>query len=287
MNIDRNFIEQVVDSFHDALTARDDLCKTCQAEYHIEFYKKKAYQELYALRFLPAYYFEYCVLAEELYNRVKDDYEHLKILSLGCGLSPDYYAFNDNLGSIGFTYVGYDAVEWTSQRYMPKTGNNHRFVFRNIEKISEEVIADIDVFVFPKSIGDIENGSNGLIAAFGDKVAAVGKDRVFFLNSYVTRGFDNPVDKSLFKTIHNSLLQAGYSTKDDPNDSFYRNDGQTKNTPIGLRKLHYEFIYPEGRSIACNRIDLREDVCKECMVPKRPILTNQYMSFAALEYRKQ
>lgn len=285
MNINKDFIDQVVNSFHGELTARPDLCKTCQAEYSMNFYQRKAYQELYALRFLPAYYFEYCALARMLHERAKKyNYEHLKIISLGCGLSPDYYAFRDNLPPIEFTYYGYDAVEWTSRQHMPEVGDNHNFIFDNAENISENDLSDIDVFVFPKSIGDIENNSRGLIEKFGQKVAKTGKDRIFFLNSYVTKRFNAPADRNIFRTIHESLLDQGYQTSDNPENSYYLHPGDTTNKPIGLRKIHHNFVYPDGKSITCNKMQPSQDICNECMVPRKPILTNQYMSYSILEY---
>lgn len=287
VNIDSGFVKEVVDSFHSTITSRADLCKTCKSEYTFDFYQKKAYQELYALRFLPAYYFEYCVLANDLYGRVKDRYRNLKIMSLGCGLSPDYFAFRDNLNGIAFEYIGYDAVEWTSQKYMPKPGPNYQFVFGNVAKIADDEMSQVDVFVFPKSIGDIERGAEGLVATLGKKIAKEGKDRIFFLNSYVTKDFDNPIDKEKFLAIHKALSAAGYSTNDNPNVSYYKHDGITKDKPIGLRKIHYDFVYPPDRSVSCDKKDASDDVCNECMVPKSPIFTNQYMSFSILEYVRQ
>ncbi|MFZ2161895.1 MAG: hypothetical protein WAW02_06720 [Sideroxyarcus sp.] len=287
MNINQAFIVEVVDNFYGVLSARKDLCKISRSEHTVEFYKKHAYQELYALRFIPAYYFEYCVLAEELYGHVKGNYTQLNIASFGCGLSPDYYALRDNLNEVKFTYRGYDAVEWSSQKHMPKTAKNHQFTFECVQKIKQDELENMDVFVFPKSIGDIRNSGDKVIETLADKIAATKKDKIFFLNSYVTRSLNKPIDLKDFGAIHSAMLMAGFKTTDDPNRTYYRHDGVTKDKPIGLRKIEYEFVYPPGKKITCDHKDDADEICNLCIVPKNPIFTNQYMSFQLLEYTKK
>lgn len=196
MKINRSLISEIVDNFFDAINSREDLCKISRSEHTLEFYKQHAYQELYALRFLPAYYFEYCVLAEKLYGRVRQNYSHLNIASFGCGLSPDYYALRDNLHKVTFSYTGFDAVQWSSQKHMPAVGSNHQFVFKSVQNITAHELSNIDVFVFPKSIGDIRNSGENVIEALAQKIASTKKDKIFFLNSYVTRSFNKPISKS-------------------------------------------------------------------------------------------
>lgn len=287
MIVDRSFVKEVVDNFHTAITSREELCKIARSEHKLEFYKKKAYQELYALRFIPAYYFEYCVLADQLHDRVKKDYKGLNIASFGCGLSPDYYALRDNLDGIKFTYTGFDAIEWSSQSHMPKVDSNHQFIFQNVEKIEQKKIDKTDVFVFPKSIGDIRNSGDKVIETLANKIAATKKKRIFFLNSYVTRSFNKPIDLKDFEGIHIILLEAGFKCNDDPSKAFYRHDGVTENKPIGLRKINYEFVYPPNKEVTCDQEDKTDEICAMCIVPKSPIFTNQYMSFQILEYVRE
>lgn len=287
MQINRTFIDDVVSNFFDAIKSRNDLCKISQTEHTLEFYKKHAYQELYALRFIPAYYFEYCVLADKLYCRVKRDYKHLNIASFGCGLSPDYYALRDNLREIEFNYSGFDAVQWSSQKHMPKAGGDHQFIFRSAQNITSQELHDMDVFVFPKSIGDIRNSGDNVIETLAQKIASTPKNRIFFLNSYVTHSFNKPIDIKNFSAVHSALTKAGFNCDDDHSMTFFKHDGITKDKKIGLRKIDYEFVYPPNKDVTCGKFDSTDEICAECIVPKSPIFTNQFMSYQILEYVKK
>ena len=111
MHINTKFISDTTDSFYESLPKTKKMCKAATFEAKNNFYKKKIYQKIYALRYLPAYYFEYCLLAKELRSRLKNkNIKYVKVLSLGCGLSPDYYALKHNLRGIKFDYTGYDLV---------------------------------------------------------------------------------------------------------------------------------------------------------------------------------
>lgn len=287
MIVNGAFIEDVVNSFHKQITARKNLCATCRTEHNLEFYRQHAYQELYALRYLPAYYFEYCVLANLLYRRVQGDYDSLNIASLGCGLSPDYYAFKDNLKTIDFSYLGYDATQWSTQKHMPEAGKNLNFIFKSVQAITPEELKGIDVYVFPKSIGDIRSSGKNVLEDFAGKVVSTTKSRLFFLISYVSAGFDSPVDTSDFQVIHKKLVESGFQTEDDPKSSFISHDNITKTRPLGLRKINKGFLYPNDKFISCNEHKKEDAICKSCMVPRKPILYNSYMSFQLLEYIKQ
>lgn len=282
MNVSSNFINEVVVSFFNDLNENGFRCDRCQSNFSISSYKSPAYQKLYALRYLPAYYFEYCVLASRLNERVRGDYDNLNIVSFGCGLSPDYYALKDNLNEVNFSYTGIDAVQWSSQQLMPKRGDNYRFEMKNAATVPDDLIENADVFIFPKSIGDID-GSVG-IDGLASRIGSLGKNRIFFLNSFVTKSFNNPVDVSVFGKIHNSLCEAGYSTNDDHRTSYHLSESSANVGVIGLRKIHWDFIYPSGFDISCNDENSQEIECQNCMVPKKPIYTNQYMAFSILEY---
>lgn len=287
MQIDRTFIYEVVNNFFNQIESRDDLCKISKTEHTLEFYKKPAYQELYALRFIPAYYFEYCVLADKLYSRVKRDYTHLNIASFGCGLSPDYYALKDNLREIKFNYSGFDAVEWRSQNHMPKVESNHQFIFKCVQNIRVQELHDMDVFVFPKSIGDIRDSGDDVIETLAQKIASTPKRRIFFLNSYVTHSFNKPIDVKDFSAIHSALTKAGFNCDDDHSITFFEHDGINIDKNIGLRKINNEFVYPPNKEVTCGEFDSTDEICAECIVPKSPIFTNQFMSFQILEYTKK
>lgn len=281
MNVNQQFILDVVGNFHKALSERADLCKDCRSEFNVGFYKKKAYQELYGARYIPAYYFEYCVLASLLYERVRERYRHLNVTSLGCGLSPDYYALEDNLEEVAFSYTGYDQVEWSSQKHMPSPGSNHHFVFENITNLSASQIAETDVYVFPKSIGDIGTET---IEELASKIGATKRNTLFFLNSYVTKEYNRSFDHAVFLPIHKELLDKGFTCKDDPEKTFFR---KGRSGGPGLRGINSGFLYPQEKIIACTKKEDGDQVCDECLAAKQPIFTNRFMCFSLLEYERK
>lgn len=285
MNIDRQFIESVVNSFHTEISARNNLCQVARSELTVEFYKKHVYQELYALRYIPAYYFEYCVLVDELKKRLSKNRGELNIISFGCGLSPDYYAFRDNLPSGSFRYTGFDSVQWSSQKHMPPVGNDHKFIFENIANIQFNDISHGDVFVFPKSIGDIKRGGVKILEHIGNTISKSEKQKIYFLNSYITRGRNSPIDIAAFKIIHNKLSSTGFETDDKVDKTYYMHDGKTIDKAIGLRAIDIDFLYPEKR-IECDAMDESDQECRSCPVPMSPIFTNGYMAYQIMEYKK-
>ncbi|OAI11754.1 hypothetical protein A1507_19695 [Methylomonas koyamae] len=281
MIVNSNFIRELVNSFHNNLLCHNDWCEAANFEPTNDFYKKKIYQKIYALRYLPAYYFEYCVLANELYNRIKNDYIFINVASFGCGLAPDYYALKDNLRNINFTYIGYDAVEWSTKHLMPTPQNNFSFALKHVNNISQNTLDNIDVYIFPKSIGDIENSTKGTIKRLATSIASTPKERLFFLNSYVNNTINISQDLTIFKEIHNTLTSAGFATKDNVDRTHYMGSQYH----IGLRAINNDFIYPNNKFIACEDEGSKTE-CRNCSVIKRPILNNDYMDYHLIEYYK-
>jgi hypothetical protein len=281
MEINSEFIDELVGSFHDELLLDGDWCRAADFDPTNNFYKKKIYQKIYALRYLPAYYFEYCVLANELYKRIDDEYISLNVASFGCGLAPDYYALRDNLGDIHFNYLGYDSVEWSTQALMPTTHDNFKFVFKSIRNIEDDELNGIDVYIFPKSIGDIESSGVGVIDKLATLIASSPQKRLFFLNSFVSN--DNKISQHLniFKKIDKALLSAGFKTDDDINKTYHRGNSYG----MALTTINSNFVYPNERFIECEYEGNKFD-CQNCNVIKRPILTNKYMDYQILEYNR-
>lgn len=281
MFVDQNFISDVVNNFHDVITARPDLCLAAKSELNLDAYKRKAFQELYALRYIPAYYFEYCVLANELNDRIANRNQPINVFSLGCGLSPDYYALRDNLDKCNFNYFGLDVVLWSSRQHMPAVGVNYSFIHKSVSNLNSNDICDADVFVFPKSIGDIRDSKEGALDVVANVISKTKKNSLFFLNSYITKEKNKPLDLAGFKVIHNALLAAGFTTSDDVDKTFYLNSKSEKGALISINN---GFVYPDGKRVSCSKQSVKDPDCKECPVPKSPIFTNQFMSFHLMEY---
>ncbi|MBF0250109.1 MAG: hypothetical protein HQL35_05690, partial [Alphaproteobacteria bacterium] len=158
MVIQSNFIHDIVVNFRNALPTPPQLCEAKDDAYSMEDYANEEWQKVYALRLLPAYYFEYCDLAADLNRRAAGDCKSLNVASFGCGLCQDYHALSHNL-TVPFSYTGYDAVDWAARAYMPKTKNNFRFINRGVEGLTTSDVQAMDVFFFPKSLTDIADNS--------------------------------------------------------------------------------------------------------------------------------
>lgn len=162
---------------------------------------------------------------------------------------------------------------------MPPVGSNYQFVFENIHNLTTEQLADTDVYVFPKSIGDI--GEN-IVKVLAQKISKSNKNRIFFLNSYVTNEYKTSVDCSLFLAIHDELLDNGFVTNDDPSLTFFYPGEKGP----GLRGIHNGFLYPSDKILLCNKVEANDEICATCLAAKQPIFTNKFMCYSLLEYQR-
>lgn len=285
MEYNAEFIEELLGSFHGSFMGDyDEWCKIAKHEPSGNHYGNEKYQKLYALRYFPAYYLEYCFLASSLRRRVDGHYDYLKIYSFGCGLAPDYYALRDNLGDIAFDYQGFDHFPWPTQPLVPLPDANFGFSHETITNLKVSDIKNVDVFVFPKSIGDIASSDVDAMTDVAKLIASSPKSRIFFLNSYVAtgNGYYTSPDVKFFKVIHDALLGAGFKTDDSWNTTKCEGS-MSQSGGVGLRTVHYKFSYPDEYIVVCGN---QEDVplCNICNVIKRPILTNRFMDYQLMEY---
>ncbi|QMD24103.1 hypothetical protein HVZ46_05945 [Citrobacter freundii] len=278
MKIDRDFIHEIVNNFHGSIMLDGDLCDYSHFSPDNENYDDKIYQKIYALKYIPAYYFEYCVLAWELSERLmKNDIKNINISSFGCGLHPDYFALLHNLKNVKFDYHGYDTCQWTTRELLPPSNDNLYLHTVSASAITQDSINKTDVFIFPKSLGDIAENID--IKDFSARISNSKKNRVFFLNSFITVDHKlNNHHTEIFSLFHKEMLKKGFVTSDSNERTYYRGDHIYQ----GLKGIDYSFDYPQN-------IQLCEDVEKydcKCRVVHNPVLTNSYMNYQILEYSR-
>lgn len=268
--INEDFIKKFVILCHKKFEKENNWCEISDK---IDYTNPK-YQLLYALRYIPAYYFEYCVLASKLKQRLRNlKINYVEILSLGCGLSPDYFALHHNMDGIKFKYTGYDS----SWGFKKRNSKFYEFHKKDISTLND--VIKFDVFIFPKSIGDINNSNSSVIGKLARKIAITEKKRIFFLNSYVANESQNTSHVQLFKIIHNALVNKDFNSEDNYEDTYYCGTKQ----PQGLIAINSNFKYPQDGFIVCDdKNDCKK--CRECNVIKNPILTNTFMDYQILEY---
>ncbi|MDG2632745.1 hypothetical protein P7M35_23185 [Vibrio parahaemolyticus] len=276
INIHPEFLNELVKNFAKNLTNDDALCNLSGFTPENANYSNLEYQKLYALKYLPAYYFEYSVLAKNLNDRLKQlKLDKVKVLSLGCGLIPDYYALEHNLSCVEFEYYGVDACKWEARAYLPSYNSEKVNLYTDtVDKLTSKHVSAFDVIVFPKSIGDIDSNAN--LNNLAAEIAKTTKNKLYFLNSFVSYSVQNKEHIKLFEKIHDKLLGAGFTTSDKHRSSFYFGS----RLGIGLKGINYNFNYHS------DGFELCEEDCDGCSVIKSPILTNHYMDFQILEYSR-
>lgn len=263
MQVDSQFIDQVTTSFSNAFRLDyNTWCSLAGATPINMHYGTQAYQKLYALKYIPAYYFEYCYLAELFHKRINGKLTEITIASLGCGLAPDYYALRDNLHNINMNYVGFEPADWHTRTFMPPLGGNATLYKLGVGMLHQELINSMDAFIFPKSIGDINNSDPNGLKNLAALISNSPKKNIFLLNSYVTKNHTQSPDLKIFlSVVHAALIQQGFQCKDSPNTTF--SCGTT--TTCGLSALNINFQYPSRNYVQCAK---RQAVpqCDQCNV---------------------
>ncbi|MGE1174807.1 hypothetical protein [Pseudomonas sp. BW7P1] len=284
MKVSRDFIDEMVMSYHESFVKGKNWCKIATLAPVNESYKYLSYQKLYALRFIPAYYFEYCALADELCTRLNElKVKSVTVASLGCGLCPDYYALNDNMKGVEFDYVGFDRVHWSTRRLMPDTGENFTFDVRFAHALESEEISSFDVFVFPKSIRDIAESSDGALERLAQSLAGTSKKRIYFMNSFVCTKGQRSLDVDFFNVIHEALVGVGFECLNDHEQTYFKEHPYTKAPYAALNTINRNFVYPNEGRIVCPNVG-EMDECGVCNVIKSPIFSNEFMDYQLLEY---
>lgn len=287
MRVSRKFIEDTVMSYHASFSADKNWCNISALAPVNTSYAKRKYQKIYALRFIPAYYFEYCALASLLRSRLNAlKIKDVKIASFGCGLCPDYYALEENLLGIDFEYVGFDRVHWSTQDLMPAKGDNFSFRVELADGLDEGEIDDFDVFIFPKSIRDIADSDDEALVDLARSLSGSPKKRIFFMNSFVCTKGQRSLDTPYFTVIHDALLEAGFSCQDDHKETFYRKKPGSDKSYAALISINNNFVYPGQGFVVCPERGSMDD-CETCNVVKRPIFSNEFMDYQLLEYVKE
>ncbi|MFA9593285.1 hypothetical protein [Citrobacter telavivensis] len=277
MNIDQDFIRTTVLSFHRSLMRDGFLCDHSELLPLNGNYDDEVYQKIYALKYLPAYYFEYCILANSLQKRLsKNNVTDVNIASMGCGLYPDYFALLHNLDGINFNYYGYDVCRWKARRLLPEGNDNLYLTSRSVNQISTKILGKFDVFIFPKSIKDIEQSSD--IEHLAQEISKTKKDKLYFLNSYVNTSLDQTsAHVKIFEHIHNELMRHDFQTADKHTVTQYMGHANT-----GLKAIDVHFDYPKECIVLCQD---KDNECR-CKVRDYPILTNRYLDYQILEYTR-
>ena len=159
-----SFLESVFADFSSSIKNMDRLCSLKTLSFlnsNTPDYSNRVIQQLYLLRYAPAYISEYEAFYEALID-LEGSPSFLRIFSIGSGSGLDYYGAyraikKKGLPSDFLYYSGIDVIDW----YYRTTLDNHRYYFYKQDVTRLHYLPDrfINVLFFPKSISEFSNES--------------------------------------------------------------------------------------------------------------------------------
>ncbi|MCL2721802.1 MAG: hypothetical protein FWD47_10760 [Treponema sp.] len=245
----------------------------CERKFPI--YNNIKHQQLYLLRYFPAYLSEYKYLYQKITNEAK--LTEYNVLSIGCGCFLDYHGlvFALSQSSKPIKYTGIDIIEWNY---------NHLFLDQNIQfsqiKIEDyefPLSTDHNIIFFPKSLSEIPDDGLNVLLGNLQKINFT-SDYIYLVSSTMDKGFVH--DEGKYKRIISAF----------ENISFYCNSYQPTQELKKKAFLHFDndFYYPDSvknylNSLheKCVEYTTNNKNCKDdCInITRSPILTTNHVSF--------
>jgi len=243
-------------------------------------YSNEFIQQYYLLRFYPAYLAEYYLMYSEILEEEKYD-NSINILSIGSGCGLDYSAMKLAIRDNGYPndiyYQGIDKYQWNYIESRDVKFRNICADIKNIDNLKEICKKDIDIIIFPKSIGEINGYSfNKLINLlveyenYNEKLIILSSERQSFLNH----------DRNRLKQLNDRFIE--YYDLENNLTIYYR----TYNVR-GINNLIKEFKYPDNiyqylnnLHFQCLNYNKRKSHCKspdDRLDRTRPILTAEHI----------
>ncbi len=251
-------------------------------------------QQLYHLRYLPAYVAEYFLMYKHFLRSNFLDGK-LNVLSLGCGCGVDYWGLHFALKHMGLdatkvvAYYGIDLYDWN---YRDKLGNeNVHFTKKDLTQIDTIIASKCNILTFPKSLGELDDAGFQRLCDALSKIEFV-EGKICILCSVMTESWSRNRDVQRLKQLAEVFERLGYRTN-DPKDRYLLPD-QAKGT--GLQKIVPGCVYPDDiKDIMitlnkyCPKFLRNSKPCKndcETTLPRWPILTIDYLKFAMLRFSR-
>lgn len=240
-------------------------------------YSQNKVQQLYLLRYFPAYLCEY----KHLYQKIIQTYtiDNFNILSIGCGCCVDYYAAYLALGRsiTNLQYCGIDPIDWLYKDSL----YNDRFCFvqGNIASITFPEDFYYNIIFFPKSLSEIPQSEFDTFLSNLNQLT-FRSDKIFLISSIMDKGFIH--DTTRYDTISDLLRSKGFHCED------FQGAKEITNKR-GLNQLDSGFDYPNDVKSFLMTLNEKclhyqqygsncENACKD-QLNKWPILTAKYISF--------
>jgi hypothetical protein len=253
-------------------------------------YNDSLVQQLYMLRFFPAYLAEYYLMYRKM---LRDGFlpQQLNVLSIGCGCGVDFrgleFAVRDSrkYADAQIDYTGVDIVDWEYQ--FSGSDNKSRVYHEDISQSSVLDYDDYNVLVFPKSIGEFPDAVFDAICRMFEN-AEFANDHIVLLCSLMDQG--GFYDSQRVERMASALQKHGFKCLDSA-DEYWHMPGSS-----GLNNYCSGFDYPDGvlatvKSLAnfCPTHNEQGGPCKsDCKsrLDRWPILTARYIKYALLRFER-
>lgn len=240
-------------------------------------YSKPEIQQLYLLRYYPAYLAEYVYLYKEALKTC--NLKNLSVLSIGCGNSVDYDAavivHNDDISKI--SYLGVDLIDWGYKN----SNGNPKFIttIADIKDFDLPPKNDFNVIIFPKSLSEFsEESFKGLLQNISHSEFT--EEKILLISSSMDKGF--AYDESRYKRVMQVLIEKGYENKKYNSTREVKNKGWIGYLVDGFHYPDDIKTYIECLATKCiNFIKNQKNCDPSCkqQLNKSPILNAKHISF--------
>lgn len=287
----------IYDDFRGYINNNDKLCILKTLNYQAG--KKPDYsdvhiQQLYLLRYVFSYAFEYKSMFDTLFRREKFE-DSIEVASIGCGNMIDYWGLVEALDEIRnskcqIKYRGIDNIDW-NYKVEAREGDEVSFTKVNAATIFKKARAlTSNVYIFPKSISEFSNEEfQAVCEGFSKK--EIQKDKVHILVSL--RSDQGSMDRDMERSekIITAMKQNGFITKDNATTFIYYKDKDS-----GIKKLDYKFEYPTeaielltSLNTECSTyVNNRENCTSDCKNLNRwPVLKAKNIRYQVLTFDRK
>lgn len=264
-------------------------------------------QQIYLLRYLYAYSFEYFLVFYKMFNASDGEIKKaFNILSIGCGSAVDYWAFKRAVNYMELTeeieivcYNGIDIVSWLYSFPKEKYDlvNIHQQDFISWLRENTDIFSKSDIIFFPKSIGEFSDEYfSDLLNELTKDNCKISRKSVAVIGSFRKR--KHAFDVARFDQIVNCL-------KSSANYRVWKSVTKSPQSARSCQKIPNLFGYFEDypanlreelRNICkyCNEFNRNGDHCDNpnCLDPtinvnKYPITTKDYIDFKIVILKKR
>lgn len=274
-------LNEIFSDFREEVESGKRLCdlKTLRFDRgHLPDYGSKLVEQLYLLRYLHVYTYEYYDIYKRIFSQRFLKHNFADVLSIGCGSGADYlglhFACTEN-GKSSFRYRGIDSVDWPYKKIFRDENAGFDVCDASMFKNFSD---RYNVIIFPKSIGEFgRTAFRGMLTAFRN--TEFRQNRIILAASLRDTYIDDDIGR--MEQIVNTVARANnYLVKDGINEIYSYKDGWLGNTFKGfdypdeindyLDKLHTQCLNFNKNNKAC------AETCKE-ILDKHPIFVGQYL----------